>query len=302
MAKGKVAEDKVLARRLMVLERVCGEKDGVSVSELATEYGVTGVTIENDVKDLGNKLRIVEIKNKKVYALPTTLEEMWSGTPIGERLTPSQSKIKLARATLSFLEQREDRIGRLILGTGTTVHTCACALISAKNFKNKRIHTANLLVIHEFIWHKPTNLFIESPGGALNLDTGALWSEESENYFKNIDAQAAVASFSDMSFKKGFCTIHQDEKEKLANLKPNPQTCKWVIIPMEWRKIVSGVHKPVANSRDEQLDFAGGRRKYIIITDKPSESEWNKDVDDPKLEDLLKWQEAYPDGVEIIYA
>lgn len=302
--KGKVSEDNVSTRRMKVLERVCGEKDGISVSELAKEYGVAGVTIEKDVEDLGDKLRIVEIKNKKVCAVPTTLEEMWSGTPIGERLAPSESKNRLAKAVFSFVEQHKE-IRNLILGTGTNVHRCACELIrGASSFRDMRIYTANLLVLHEFIWRKPANWFIESPGGELNLDTGALWSRENENYFKNVKAKAVITSFSEMSFEKGFCNIHPgDEKEKLANLKPNPQTCKWVIIPMEWHKIVSGTHKPVADSREEQLDFAGGnKRKYIIITDKPSQDEWNPEIDDEKLADLSKWKETYPDGIEIIYA
>jgi DeoR/GlpR family transcriptional regulator of sugar metabolism len=305
MRKGKRSEVEVLTNKLKVLERICGEKSGVSISELAKEYNVSESTIKKYVEDLLWKIPVVEIKNKKIRVLPSTLEEMWSGTSIGDRIAPSETKIRLAQVAFSFIEQHISQIGRLILGVGTTVHKCACELMKGASHLGHimRIHTANLLILQEFIWHKPSNLYIELPGGEVDLKTGTLWSEDTAKYFKSIEAQAVIASFSDMSFERGFCTIHHGIiGEQLAILKPNPQTCKWVIIPIEWWKIARITNIPVADSREEQLDFIGGKRKYVIITDRPSQDKWDKNIDDEKLADLYKWKETYKDGIEIIYA
>jgi DeoR/GlpR family transcriptional regulator of sugar metabolism len=303
----KKSEDEVSARRLMILEQIYMHREGISHSDLKElipdKYKVTESTIKKDVEDLRNKVPIVEIKGGKVYAAPTGLEAIWAGTPIGPRLVPSESKRKLAKKVFSFVEERRDQIGKLVLGGGTTLYRCACELIKgASSLRNVRIHTANLLIFHEFVCQKPGNLWIETPSGEINFSTASLWRKDIDEYFRDIEADAVITSFSDMSFEKGFCTIHHDINEKRANLKPNPETCKWVIIPIEWRKIARSANTQIAHSRDEQLDFVGGKRKYIIITDRPSDSTWNAEIDDIKLADLHKWEKEYPTGVEIIFA
>jgi len=299
----KRSKKEVSASELAVLERIYREKEGVSIPELAKEYDVGQKTMRNYVEDLLLKIPIIEVKGGKVCAVPTTLRQMWSGTPIGDRLGPSPSKGRLAKGVFLFIEQHKEEIGRLILGAGTTVCECARELMSgASRLGHMRIHTANLLVLHEFVCQKPSNLWIESPSGEVNLNTAALWDSGIAKYFQDIEAQAVVTSFSDMSFEKGFCTIHHDIEEKRANLKPNPQTCKWVIIPIEWKRMARSANNPVANSRERQLEVIDGRRKYIIITDKPSQEEWNAEIDDKKLADLDKWKKEYKDGIEIIFA
>jgi DeoR/GlpR family transcriptional regulator of sugar metabolism len=299
----KKSDLEISSRRFKILERLYGEEDGVSFSRLAKESKVTEGTIRKDVEGLRRKFPIIEIKGDKVYEVPTGLEAIWSGTPVGERLGPSESKSKLAKAVFLFIEQHKEEISRLILGTGTTVYGCASELIKgAPRLGDMRIHTANLLVLQEFIYQKPHNLYVEFPSGEINLNTAALWSGHIAEYFRELEAQAVITSFSDVSFVKGFCTIHHDINEKLVNLKPNPRTCKWVIIPIEWWKIARYANVTIANSRDDQLDFVGGKRKYIIITDRPSQEEWKPRIDDEKLDDLDKWKKEYKDGIEIIYA
>ena len=97
MAQGRRSEDKVLASKLMVLERICEEPEGISISKLAKEHGASEGTIKKYVEYLSDKIPIVEFKNRKVRVLPSPLEEIWSGTPIGPRLVPSESKRKLAK-------------------------------------------------------------------------------------------------------------------------------------------------------------------------------------------------------------
>jgi DeoR/GlpR family transcriptional regulator of sugar metabolism len=305
---GKKSGDEVSARNIMVLEQVCGEKNGVSFSALVRslpkKYKVGENTLRKNVEELCLKIPIIEIKDGKVHTTPATLEKMWLGTSIGDRLiAPPGPKIALAKAVFSFVEQHKNQIGKLILGAGTTVHKCACELIKgASCLRNIRIHTANLLVFHEFIWHKPANLYVESPNGELYLDKATLWRGDIAEYFKGVEAQAVITSFSDMSFEKGFCTVHHDIEEKLANLKPNPETCKWVVIPIEWQKIARSANTPVAESRKEQVNCIEGKRKYIIITDRPPQEEWNPEIDDEKMADLAKWKEEYKNGIEIYSA
>lgn len=293
----------VLVSEMAVLESACKEKDGASISALAEKYGVSTNTIKKYVENIRHKTKIpiIEIADGKVHTVPTGLEAMWAGTPIGDRLGPSEPKSKLANATFSFIEKHKKELGRLIFSAGSTAYQCALSLIQgASKLGNIRIHTANLLILHEFVCHKPSNLWVESPCGEVNLNTAALWNKEIAQYFKSIEAQAVITGFSDMSFEKGFCTIHHDIDEKMANLCPNAKT-KMVIIPIEWSKMAKSDNNPVADSREEQLDFVNGR-KYVIITDKPSPEAWNKEIDDDKLADLEMWEKEYSDGVEIIYA
>jgi DeoR/GlpR family transcriptional regulator of sugar metabolism len=302
MRKGKRSEEEVSARKLMVLERVFGDKDGVSISELAKEYKVGEGTIKKYVEALKNKIPIIEIKSGKVHSAPTGLEAIWSGTVIGKRLAKPRSKIKLAEAAISFVKKNKKKIQGLVLGTGTTVHECARELINKENdLEHMRVYTDNLLVLHDFIYYKPDKLYLEMPHGELDMERAALRGDEIADYLRNLDINVVITSFSDMSFDKGFCTVYQDKAEKFANLCPKSKNCRWVIVPIEWLKIGRKIGNPVAESRDEQLDFANGR-KYIIITDRPSETDWDADVDNPKREDLEKWLQAYPDGIEIIYA
>jgi len=299
----KSSKDVVSARQLMVLERAFRDKDGASISGLAKECKVSPNTIVRDAEDLHRKIPIIEVKGKRVHAAPTGLEAIWSGRDIGERLGNYPAKENLAKKVFSFIKEHRKAIQRLVLGSGTTVRECARELMKgAACLGDMRIHTANLLVLHDFVYHKPSNLCIELPRGEVDLERATLWSEDIVEYFQGIEPQAVITSFSDVHFEEGFCTRYDDAREKLANLRPKFDGCRWVIIPMEWSKIARCVHDPVTDSRDEQLDFVGGKRKYIIITDRPSPDKWDKNVDDEKLADLDLWKETYKDGIEIIYA
>jgi DeoR/GlpR family transcriptional regulator of sugar metabolism len=301
---GRKSDEKVSTRKLKILELICKDPKGISfptlVELIGKEYKVHEDTIRSDMKDLKGKFPI-EINRGNICASSMGLGKMWFDTKIGNRMGNPESKRKLAEKTFSFIKKHKDDIRILVLGTGTTVHECAKELINRENeLHNMRIDTDNLLVLYEFICNRPNKLQLELPKGLLNLDRAALRGPDTIKHFQNLDAEAIITSFSDMSFEKGFCTIHDDSEEKLANLRPKSNRCRWIIIPIEWDKIGNPTGTPVATTRKEQLDLKKGK-KYIIITNKPPEQECNSEVNKNRIEDLNRWKMAHPDNIEILF-
>jgi len=304
----KKSKREIAARRLMVLEEIYKQADGIKVFALtdvvAQEFEAAEKTVLHDLEELKSEGFPIEIDGNRVWVPAVGMKDAWKKSNMGVRLAKSERKTKLALATYSFIKDHKDVISNIIAGTGTTVRECVHELLDRESeLEQMRVYTANLLVLHDFIYHAPAKLRVELANGELDLDRAALAGKTLVAYLKGLkDVEAIITSFSDMSFEKGFCTEFQDTDSKMANLRPDSPKCRWVIIPIEWRKIWRSVNTPVAGSRDEQVDFAGGKRKYVIITDKPSPEDWEPEVDDPKLEDLEKWKTKYGDGVEIVYA
>ncbi len=305
---GKTAEYKINARRYKALETLFKTRGAMNLAVLTDTIGkafdISKRTIRDDLGELISEGFPIEIDGNKVWVPAVGMEDTWLGTVIGNRLLKSEQKRRLAKATFAFVEKNKRLIKKIIAGTGSTVHECMHELLDREDkLDHMRIYTANLLVLHCSIYHKSKKFFVEVPNGELDLDRAALTGSHIADYFNGIeDVDAILTGFSDMSFDKGFCTEFLDKSSKLVDLRPKSKKCRWVIIPIEWSKIGTSVGAPVAKSREEQLDFANGKRKYIIITDKPSKDQWVPAADDPTLEDLMEWKKAYPDGVEIIYA
>ena len=307
MAKG--AEHEIYARRYRILEKICKSIHEIEIKSLVDsvrrEFNVSEETVTKDLDALSSEGFPIEKDRVKVWMPARGMLGTWVNTAVGGRIKESEQKRRLAEATFIFIKKNKKQIDEIIAGTGSTAYRCVQELIdNEKELGNMKIHTANLLVLHCAVYHKSKNFFVEVPNGELDLERAALKGDHISDYFqglKNVDA--VITSFSDMSFEEGFRTEFTDKNSKLADLLPNKSPkCKWIIIPIEWLKIGRAVGNPVAASRGEQLDFADGRRKYVIITDKPSETDWDLEVDGPKLEDLQKWQKEYGDGVEIVYA
>lgn len=300
MHKGKGSGEQVSARRLKILELICNEPKGISLSSLvnniAAKYNVQQNTIQDDLKSLKEKFPI-EINMDNICVSRMGLEKIWSDTEIGNRMGKSESKRKLAQRTYSFIMEHKDNIGTLVLGAGTTVHECAKELINHEaELPKMRFDTDNLLVLYEFICNKSNKLHLELPQGLLDWDRAALKGRGPVKYFQNLAADVVITSFSDMSFKQGFCTIDEDSDKKLTNLHSD---CRWIIIPIEWDKIGTSIGTPIAENIKKQLDF---KKKYVIITNIPVGQERDSEVNKKKLEDLNKWKNAYPDIIEIIDA
>lgn len=306
---GKKSKETISARRLKILEEIYRSKGGITlvtlVDIIAEKFGqISKQTVQKDLDDLISEGFPIQIDGIKVWVPVVGMQDTWVGTIIGNRLLKSEQKRKLAKATFIFVKKNKKSIKEIIAGTGSTVYECIHELLDRENeLEPMRIHTANLLVLHCSIYHKSKKFVVEVANGELDLDRAALTGEHIADYFAGLEnINAVITGFSDMSFEKGFYTEFLDKNSKLADLRPKSKKCKWIIIPIEWSKITTSVGTPVAKNREEQLDFADGNRKYIIITNKPSDEEWESEVDDPRLADLEKWKETYPDSVEIIYA
>lgn len=305
---GKKSKDEISARKFKILKEIYKNKRGITLSALAdfiTEiFGtVSKHTVEKDLENLISEGFPIQIDNNNIWVPSVGIEDTWLDTGMGNRLPKSVQKRNLAKVTFKFIRDNKKLIRKIIAGTGTTVYHCLHELLDREDeLENMRIYTANLLVLHCSIYHK-SKTFLELPNGEVDLERAALTGDHIAGYFQGLeDIDAVITGFSDMSFEKGFCTEFLDKNSKLADLKPKSSKCRWIIIPIEWTKITTCVGSPVAQSREGQLDFDNGKRKYVIITDKPSSEQWNPDVDHPRREDLNKWKQSYPDGVQIIYA
>lgn len=304
----KKSQEEISARKFKILDEIYRNKGRVNIIALGDiitkTFGKVGKqTVLKDLADLQSEGFPIEIYEDAVCVPTVGIEGFWKDTQMGERLRKWERKRKLAKVVFSLVKKNKNLIRKMVAGTGTTVRECVHELIHGqKDLENMRIYTPNLLVLHDFIRHKPDKLFVELPNGELDLERAALAGDKVADYLQELDIDAVITSFSDMSFEKGFCTEFLDKAGKIANLNPTSPKCKWIIIPIEWSKIGTDVGSPVAQSRNDQLNFIGGKRKYFIITNKPSDTDWDAEVDDPKLEDLQKWQNAYPGDVEIIYA
>lgn len=266
-------QEKILERHRSIIEKL-RKGQAVSGKEIAGKFKVSPKTVQKDMKLWENVLPWVD---------STALYALWEGTCIGGRLKnpkATDSRKRLAKEVVNFLADKGDKIRKLILGTGANAYETTVEILTRKeDLSITDIYTTNLLVVPTFASHKERDITLHVVGGRLYADTASLIvSPENVKYLADLQADAIVTSFYALC-KKGFHTLFRDEvDEKLVNLCPNKK-CLWVIIPMGWSKIGPAEDTALVPNEERAqgvLDFVGGERHYIIVTDPPqhmSESE-----------------------------
>jgi len=279
----------------------------LSIGNLIKEYGYKDErTAKSDIAKLRSIGIPISLQHNIVSVTRLSENGLWKGTPIAKRLTSGvQPKQRLAREVVDFLKEYGDDIHSIILGTGTTTNEVAKELLARIEELNLRgVYTTNLLVLHEFILSKiklgEEGIKIAMAPGILNVNTGSLLSHNGADYLNELPVDAVITSFSGLSCEGFSMNYFHDRSEGLMNLRPH-KTCKYVIIPIEWSKI--GIWDVVVKLNgkkrgDDVLDFRPDGRRYIIITDRPDESDMHMVKNNEKCKILDYWQEK---GVETIY-
>ncbi|GAI87647.1 unnamed protein product, partial [marine sediment metagenome] len=107
-----------------------------------------------------------------------------------------------------------------------------------------------------------------------------------------------ITSFDGIDYGEITTGQYHEVSEKIINLRPHAK-CKCVIIAMMWSKIGE-----TGNEVVEEEDGKGTEQiidckkwRYVIITNPPSEEEWNEERNVEKRKILKYWHDK---GVEII--
>ena len=164
--RGRPPGESTLAWRWALL-RELGQKRQIPYAELVTWYDDVSKRSEADLRqdiealqDVGVPIEMREIEGVVMVSFPPLdIKQLWDGPGIGERLDSNlASKRLLAEYVVDFWQQKHNEMHEVILGAGTMVWEISKELLgrftrAKPGAQFAQIHTANLLVLREFILH-----------------------------------------------------------------------------------------------------------------------------------------------------
>jgi DeoR/GlpR family transcriptional regulator of sugar metabolism len=305
---GKTSRENIARRQLWLLKELF-EKHIVPIAALSDtyqkEFHITDSrSLQADLVKLKSIGLPIEMTATEVRVSAQRMRKMWHGTLVGKRLSKRksmESKERLAKKTVDFIKDNRDDISVLMLGTGTTVWEAAKEILTRENELDiTTIYTASVLVLDAFVSRRPGDVTLRMAGGALDERTAWLKSRKGVQFLSKAPVDAVVTSFMGLC-REGFRTAQDYEvDEKLMNLRPHKR-CKFVVIPIEWSKIDHEDGELVAEQIERKkgrdvLDFLGGTRQYVIVTDPPRGKLQGRDRD--KLDLLEYWRDEK--GVQVL--
>lgn len=302
MARKRGSEENIARRKLYLLQEIL-KRGTVRFDELIPMYdrqfGISDVrTIKRDVQQLQSIGIPIDVTDTEISIIPTGIQALWEDTDVGGRLRKEMgSKKRLAKKTVSFIEERKNDINTLMIGTGSSAYECTKEVLARKeDLRVTNIYTTSLLVLHAFAFYRHAQIRLEMIAGTLDYQTASLVGPEGVKYLSKRPVDAVITSFWGLS-KRGFSTLYVYEiEEKRMNLCPHEE-CGYVIIPMEWCKI--GLEALLVQQHPEEtqstLVLPQGERRHVIVTDHPQGELQGKDKE--RAEILKFWEEK---GVEVL--
>ena len=198
-ASGDSGEGKADAteRRQLILDRL-QEQDSVSVSELAKEFGVTGMSLRRDLQMLAERGLISRVRGGATRARAVAASRVY----LDSERRNSQAKARIARAAAELI--RAERIA--FFYSGSTVAKVAAAL-DLETRATLTVVTPALPVINEVSsWSEP---HLVAVGGTYLPSYMAFVGPQAINSLNALNAEVAVMGCDGLTSAAGLTTPHQ---------------------------------------------------------------------------------------------
>ena len=214
----------LIERHEKILE-ILKEKNKVTVDEFCRIFGVSGVTLRNDLNKLAFEGKLIRTHGGAILIRKNNMSEI----PFGERKVHHQNiKTNLAIAAVDLIIE-----GDIIFLDGST--TVASMIPFLKNKKNITIVTNSIEISYKLA--NLTSLDIIMTGGKLKRETYSLVSYQIDNILNEINIGKAFFSAAGFSIKEGLTDINTDEIKLRIKIIEKTKEVIALVDSTKWNKI-----------------------------------------------------------------
>jgi DeoR family transcriptional regulator of aga operon len=160
-------------RRMKIMQKLSAN-DQVFVNELSKEFGVSEVTIRNDLEQLESKKLLIRARGGAMSTTQVVSFDMHLGEKHKLHLS---EKVKIGKAAAKLIKESDT----LIMDSGTT--TLEIARNIDPSFNNVTVITNALNIANQLVSTPNVNLII--PGGVLRKNSLSLIGPLAEKSFRN---------------------------------------------------------------------------------------------------------------------
>ena len=186
------------AQRRLEIVNLTQEQGQVSIKDLCTEYGVSAVTIRNDIKELHNRGLIIQSRGGALKNNRLT-QELSVREKSGENILIKQRLGKLVSELISDGES-------IIIDSGTTTLEVAHCLSSHKNLV---VMTNGLNVAVEL--SKIEDIEVLITGGKLRRKSQSFYGRQAEESLHNLRFNKAIIGVDGFDINSGITTYFEPE-------------------------------------------------------------------------------------------
>jgi len=187
-------EHTTVERRMKIMQML-SEKNQVFVNDLSTNFGVSEVTIRNDLKQLEDKKLLIRARGGAMSITQTVSTDLHLGEK--HRMNISE-KVRIGKAAANLIIENDT----VIIDSGTTTLEIVKNLNPAVN--NVTIVTNALNIVNHLISNEHINLIV--PGGILRKKSLSLIGPLAERNFKNLYVDKVFLGVDGFDTMKGIST------------------------------------------------------------------------------------------------
>lgn len=207
-------------RRETILD-ILKDEGKVKVTELSKKFGISEVTIRNDLTELEREGLIRRVRGGAVGT-----QKAYFNMSLNDRMNMQRAQKKLiAKKVASFVNEGDT----LMIISGTTTYYISKELADIKNIT---VITNSLIIAQELSFYKYINVILL--GGNLDAQYQFTYGNDTINQLQKYRADMMIASVDGISAEKGMTTYHYLESEvtKQMTLRSNR-----VLVAADYTKI-----------------------------------------------------------------
>ena len=199
------SEEMGLDKRRDEILGILKDRGKVKVSELSSMFGISEVTIRNDLTELENEGLL-----KRMHGGAVSTQKAYFNMSLNDRMDMQKDQKKLiAKEVASFVNEGDT----LMLISGTTTYYIAKELVDIKNIT---VVTNSLRIAQELSFCKYINVILL--GGNLDAQYQFTYGNDAINQLQKYRADMMIASVDGISADKGITTYHYLESEVTRNM------------------------------------------------------------------------------------
>ncbi len=231
-------------RREDILDKL-KDKGKIKVTELSREFGISEVTMRNDLAVLENEGLL-----KRVRGGAVTTQKAYFNMSLNDRMDMQKEQKKLiAKKVASYINEGDT----LMMISGTTTYYIARELI---NIKNITVVTNSLAIARELSFYSHINVILL--GGNLDAQYQFTYGDDVLAQLSKYKADIMIASVDGISAEKGLTTYHYLESEVTKQM-----------IKRSNEVVVAADYTKVGREGFAHIDSAS--KANILITDSQAE-------------------------------
>ncbi len=245
-------------RRKMILKLIDTEGK-VKVTELSKLFGISDVTVRNDLTEL-------EVKGllERVHGGAIGTNKSYSSMSLIDRMkTNEKEKRDIAAVCASMITEGDT----VMINSGTT---CFFIMQELKHIKNLTVVTNSITIANEA--GNSNNIYVILLGGNFNTRYQFTYGDDAVNQLKRYKADKCILSVDGVNTEEGITTYHHQEvevnRQMMTRVNKTVVTADYSKIGRSGFALISGVDSIdilVTNEKASQIELNNIRQKGVEV-------------------------------------